>query len=167
MLNGEAGQKPALLNSRCACSPKWCHPDYKCGGPSMWIGGKKKKSILQRKLGILNWFNEVVDQLHIPLGELLSAVLEQWREEGYITIDGTYSVYDWIKNSPHWCIPNHWIGGNQTQLTVPFLSCNQHCSTALSLGELSLAWSNATFLHCDLTDPPCNTDPELWASWIQ
>lgn len=55
---------------------------------------KKKKSILQRKLGILNWFNEVVDQLHIPLGELLSAVLEQWREEGYITIDGTYSVYD-------------------------------------------------------------------------
>ena len=55
---------------------------------------KKKKSILQRKLGILNWFNEVVDQLHIPLGELLSAVLKQWREEEYITIDGTYSVYD-------------------------------------------------------------------------
>ena len=55
---------------------------------------KKKKSILQRKLSILNWFSEVVDQLHIPVGELLSAVLEQWREEEYITIDGTYSVYD-------------------------------------------------------------------------
>jgi hypothetical protein len=103
----------------------------------MWIGSKKKKSILQRKLSILHWFNEVVDQLHIPEGELLSAVLEQWREEEYITIDGTYSVYDWIKNSVHWCITNHWIGGNQTQLTVPFLSCNQHCSTALSLGEVS------------------------------
>ena len=55
---------------------------------------KKKKSILQRKLSILNWFSEVVDQLHIPVGELLSAVLEQWREEEYITIDGTSSVYD-------------------------------------------------------------------------
>ena len=55
---------------------------------------KKKKSILQRKLSILHWFNEVVDQLHIPEGELLSAVLKQWREEEYITIDGIYSVYD-------------------------------------------------------------------------
>lgn len=105
----------------------------------------ERKSILQRKLSVLSWFNEVVDQMHILVEKLLSAVLSQCRErENTVQRTAFSPSVTELSVLPKRCVSNHRIREIRSDSindsrADPVPPCNECCDTA---------WSPREVFHC-------------------